>query len=76
MIDIRINTCYYSNTGNEMTASEIKKLLKKAGFEIIAGAKHDKAIHSETGKMITIPRHKGDIAKGTVFNILKEAGIN
>ena len=40
-----------------MTANEIKKLLKKAGFEIIAGAKHDKAIHSETGKMITIPRH-------------------
>lgn len=59
-----------------MTASEIKKLLKKAGFEIIAGAKHDKAIHPETGKLITIPRHKGDIAKGTVFNILKEAGIN
>ena len=76
MIDIRINTCYYGDTGNEMTASEIKKLLKKAGFEIIAGAKHDKAIHSETGKLITIPRHKGDIAKGTVFNILKEAGIN
>ena len=76
MIDIRINTCYYSDTGNEMTANEIKKLLKKAGFEIIAGAKHDKAIHSETGKMITIPRHKGDIAKGTVFNILKEAGID
>jgi len=25
-----------------MTASEIKKLLKKAGFEIIAGAKHDR----------------------------------
>ena len=59
-----------------MTASEIKKLLKKAGFEIIAGAKHDKAIHSETGKLITIPRHQGDIAKGTVFNILKEAEIN
>ena len=55
---------------------QIKKLLKKAGFEIIAGAKHDKAIHPETRKLITIPRHKGDIAKGTVFNILKEAGIN
>ncbi len=75
-VDTRINTYYNIFTGNKMTASEIKKLLKKAGFEIIAGAKHDKAIHSETGKMITIPRHKGDIAKGTVFNILKEAGIN
>ena len=44
-----------------MTADEIIKLLKKAGYEITAGAKHDKAIHKETGKMIAIPRHKGDI---------------
>ena len=58
-----------------MTASEIKKLLKKAGFEIIAGAKHDKAIHKATGKMIAIPRHKGDIPTGTAHNILKEAGL-
>lgn len=58
-----------------MTANEIIKLLKKAGYEITAGAKHDKAIHKETGKMITIPRHKGDIPAGTVHNILKEAGL-
>jgi len=25
--------------------------------------------------MIAIPRHKGDIPKGTAHNILKEAGI-
>lgn len=42
----------------------------KAGYEIIAGAKHDKAIHKETGKMIAIPRHKGDIPVGTAHNIL------
>ena len=53
----------------------IIKLLKKAGYEIIAGAKHDKAIHKETGKMIAIPRHKGDIPTGTAYNILKEAGL-
>jgi len=41
-VDTRINTYYNIFTGNEMTASEIKKLLKKAGFEIIAGAKHDR----------------------------------
>ncbi len=58
-----------------MTSNEIIKLLKKAGYEIIAGAKHYKAIHKESGKMITIPRHKGDIPKGTAHNILKEAGI-
>ena len=32
-----------------MTANEIIKLLKKASYEITAGAKHDKAIHKETG---------------------------
>ena len=58
-----------------MTANEIIKLLKKAGYEIIAGAKHDKAIHKETGKVITIPRHKGDIPVGTAHNILKAAGL-
>jgi len=58
-----------------MTSNEIIKLLKKAGYEIIAGAKHDKAIHKESGKMIAIPRHKGDFPKGTAHNILKEAGI-
>ena len=50
-------------------------MLKKAGYEIIAGAKHDKAIHKETGKMIAIPRHKGDIPIGTAYNILKKAGL-
>ena len=49
--------------------------VKKAGYEITAGAKHDKAIHKETGKMIAIPRHKGDIPTGTAHNILKEAGL-
>ena len=58
-----------------MTAHEIIKLLKKADYEITAGAKHDKAIHKETGKMITIPRHKGDIPTGAAHNILKEAGL-
>lgn len=58
-----------------MTAHEIIKLLKKAGYEITAGAKHDKAIDKETGKMITKPRHKGDIPAGTAHNILKEAGL-
>ena len=58
-----------------MTANEIIKLLKKAGYEITAGAKHDKAIYKETGKMIAIPRHKGDIPTGTAYNILKEAGV-
>jgi len=58
-----------------MTADEIIKLLKKAGYEITAGAKHDKAIHKETCKMIAISRHKGDIPTGTAHNILKEAGL-
>jgi len=33
-----------------MTSNEIIKLLKKAGYEIIAGTKHDKAIHKKVEK--------------------------
>lgn len=58
-----------------MTKLEIERKLKKAGWTIKHGARHDKAI-SPTGQVVTIPRHKGDIPKGTALAILKEAGLS
>ena len=57
-----------------MTKREIEKILKAAGFVKHSGGRHD--IWTKKGfPSIPVPRHKGDIAKGTVKSILKFAGI-
>lgn len=57
-----------------MTKYELEKLLRKAGFEKRSGGRHD--IWIKPGfPIIPIPRHKGDIPKGTVKNILFAAGL-
>ncbi len=58
-----------------MTKRELEKLLKKDGWQIISGARHDMAVKKGTNVKIPIPRHKGDIPIGTANNILKDAGI-
>ena len=62
--------------GEEMTEREIKQKLKAAGWTITHGKAHDMATNpSKPGVKIPIPRHKGDIPKGTVNSILKAAGL-
>jgi predicted RNA binding protein YcfA (HicA-like mRNA interferase family) len=60
-----------------MTRKEIDKLLKHSGWEIIHGSNHDAAVKNPDfpGEKIPLPRHKGDIPKGTENSILKKAGI-
>lgn len=58
-----------------MTKRELEKLLKEAGWEIISGTRHDMAVKDGSSTKIPIPRHKGDIPKGTANNILKAAGL-
>lgn len=58
-----------------MTKRELEKILKKNGWDIIHGAKHDAAVKSGTGTKIPIPRHKGDLDNKTIRTILEEAGI-
>lgn len=58
-----------------MTKRELEKILKKNGWKIVHGAKHDAAVKDGTGTKIPIPRHKGDLDKYTAETILKEAGI-
>lgn len=57
-----------------MTKRELEKLLQKANFEKRSGGKHD--VWSKKGfPPIVVPRHKGDIPKGTLKSILKSAGL-
>lgn len=59
-----------------MTKTELIRLLKKSGWVITHGKAHDQATHPEkSGIKISIPRHKGDIPKGTAHSILKDAGL-
>jgi len=57
-----------------MTKRELEKLLRKAGFIKHSGGRHD--IWNKYGfSPIPIPRHKGDIPKGTLRSIIKNAGL-
>jgi predicted RNA binding protein YcfA (HicA-like mRNA interferase family) len=57
-----------------VTKHEVEKLLKQAGFERRGGGKHD--IWIKKGfPPIPVPRHKGDIPKGTLKSIVKAAGL-
>jgi predicted RNA binding protein YcfA (HicA-like mRNA interferase family) len=59
-----------------MTKLEMVKKLRKAGWVITHGNKHDLATNPVMpGVKITIPRHGGDIPVGTAEAILKEAGL-
>ena len=58
-----------------MVKRELEKLLIKNGWKIVHGAKHDMAVKEGVGTKIPLPRHKTDIAKGTVDSILKDAGL-
>lgn len=60
---------------NRLRKTEVERILKKNGWTIIHGAKHDAAVKAGTGTKIPIPRHKGDLDKKTVETIFEEAGI-
>lgn len=53
-----------------MTKYELEKLLRRSGFEKRSGGRHD--IWLKKGfPPIPVPRHKGDIPRGTLMSILK-----
>jgi predicted RNA binding protein YcfA (HicA-like mRNA interferase family) len=57
--------------------SELKKLLKKNGCELLReGANHEQWYSPKTGKKFSFGRHKSkEVAVGTLKSILKDAGI-
>ncbi|MBW1854886.1 MAG: type II toxin-antitoxin system HicA family toxin [Deltaproteobacteria bacterium] len=60
-----------------ITPQKIIKILKKKGFVLdrIKGSHHI-YYHAETKKRIVIPFHKKDLPKGTLHEILRQAGLN
>ena len=60
-----------------LTPEEIIKVLENKGF-ILDRTKgsHQIYYHPETKRRVVIPLHKKDLPKGTLLEILKQAGIN
>lgn len=57
-----------------MKRRDLIRKLKKAGWKISSGAKHDIAKHLDRSGKIPIPRHN-EINEYTANQILKEAGL-
>ncbi len=59
-----------------MKKSELLKLLKDSGIQFLKhGKKHDIYYSPITSKRFPVPRHKTEIARGTLQSILKDAGL-
>ena len=58
-----------------MTKLELERKFREAGWTLKHGKSHDQAV-SPTGQVVPIPRHTGDLKKGTLRRILKEAELS
>ena len=56
------------------TRREVLKYGKKLGGVIVEGGRHTKIYNPETGRSVPVPRHSGDIPRGTMGSILKTLG--
>jgi predicted RNA binding protein YcfA (HicA-like mRNA interferase family) len=60
----------------KLTAKELKRKLRAAGWKFEEGAEHTLATHKgKPGVQIPITRGSGDIPTGTLARILKQAGL-
>ncbi len=60
-----------------LTSARIIKILKKKGFQLDhATGSHFIFYHRELSKRVVVPHHSKDLPKGTLFTILKQAGID
>ena len=58
------------------TSELLKKLKKEADVKFVRhGGEYDIYYSPITGKEIPIQRHKGEVKKGTLSSILKDAGL-
>lgn len=59
-----------------MTFKELEKIIKNDGWEYLnTRGSHVNYVHKTKQGKVTIPNHKGDIPKGTVNSVLKQAGL-
>lgn len=57
-----------------LTAKKLIKAFVSAGFEKEEGTKHTLLI-KQNSPILTVPRHKGDLAKGLVLQLIKDSGM-
>jgi len=56
---------------------EVVRMLNKLGFQKIRQSGSHAVFRHSNGRWATVPLHKGkDIARGTLYKILKDAGIS
>ncbi len=60
----------------DMKVKELLKLLNQDGWEEkVQKGSHLQLMHRDKPGKVTVPVHKGDIPKGTLHAILKQAGL-
>ncbi|MBV6477586.1 MAG: hypothetical protein HGGPFJEG_00325 [Ignavibacteria bacterium] len=59
------------------TSKDVIRILERSGFKLIRTKGSHKIYRNEESKRITIvPFHRKDLPKGTLLEILKQAGID
>lgn len=61
-----------------VTPKQMIRALERAGFvpEPESGSGHIGLRHPATGRKTVVPRHTGDLKRGTMLVILKQAGLS
>jgi len=60
-----------------LTSQEVIKILEKHGFHLLRSkGSHRIYYNPDTKKLVVVPYHKKDLPKGTLLEILKQAGIS
>ena len=60
-----------------LTPKKLTAILKKHGFQLDhTTGSHFVFYHPETKRRVTLPYHSKDLPKGTLFAVLKQAGIS
>lgn len=59
------------STKTPRTRREVLKYGKKLGGVVVEGGRHTKIYNPDTGRSVSVPRHPGDIPRGTLGSILK-----
>ena len=59
-----------------MRVRELEKILREDGWYVVKQVgSHRQYKHQEKPGKVTVPIHSGDLDKGTVNSILKQAGL-
>jgi predicted RNA binding protein YcfA (HicA-like mRNA interferase family) len=60
-----------------LTSQEVVRMLERKGYVLDrAKGSHRIYYHSESKRRVIIPYHRKDLPKGTLMEILKQAGIS